>query len=478
MRYPCWNAALALLAAGVLVASGARADGFKMYQLLVFCGNSQVATVIFGHTVDEPSMGTKVICAGNCPGGWVSIADAVAGLPAGVSASLTAKVEKHKANTAAGKKGPSLAGCDCDNEKIDRLKGLIRGLSEAIKAHEKDRRAKELARYEARDRLWGKGEGLRFETGSIADFGQSALDTMLLTTGGGASGVGKAYGSVRKAYNEAKGWGELGWSLGSDPGDVEHWGELGGKLLEMQADAILKQRSLESIRAMNQHYQKTGNGPAAQNVYRQRWGGYGGLKNFKSSADKVTGQANKLASALGTLAKLAENTDRVTEDLSDWLLKYNEQNSIDKQIAAAEAKRDAAQEQLSALLAVCAAAPKSSLGWGFWLTAAQAAAAKGGYDPKVARLAEDALRELKALQAGLRDADRRVGRQVIAPFSPWLAGAWRGAEPRPLLVALVKAAKGDLAQYDGVLARLELRADVALKALRRLPRDGVPGTGI
>jgi len=477
MRRPCSIAALTLLAAGVLVASGAQAEGFRTYQLRVFCGNAQVATVILSHTAEPPSMGTKVICAGNCPGGRVSIKDAVGGLPAGVSESLTAKVEKHKENAAAGK-GPSLAGCDCDNEKIDRLKGLIRGLSEAIKAHEKDRRDRELARAEARDRLWGKGEGLKFDTGSIADFGQSALDTMLLTTGGGASGVGKAYGSVRKAYNEAKDWGELGWSLGSDPANVEHWGALGGKMLDMQADAILKQRSVESIRAMNQHYQRTGNAAAAQNVYRQRWGGYGGLKNFKSSADKVTKEANKLASALGTLAKLAENTDRVTEDLSDWLLKYNEQNSLEKQIAAAEAKRDAAQQQLSALLAACAAAPKSSLGWGFALTAAQAAAAKGGYDPKVARLAEDALRELRALQAVLRDADRRVGRQVIAPFSPWLAGAWQGAEPRPPLVALVKAAKADLAQFDGVLAQLELRADAALKALRRVPRDGVPGTGM
>ena len=164
-------AALTLFAASVLVASGVRADSFKMYQLRLYCGNPQVATVIFGHTVDEPTMGTKVICAGNCPGGRVSIADAISKLPAGASAALTAKVDKHRENAAAGA-GQSLAGCDCDNEKIDRLKGLIRGLSDAIKAHEKDRRARELARHEARDRLWGKGEGLKFETGSIADFGQ------------------------------------------------------------------------------------------------------------------------------------------------------------------------------------------------------------------------------------------------------------------------------------------------------------------
>lgn len=102
--------ALTLFAAGILIASVARADTFKMYQLQVYCGDSQVATVIFGHVVKEASMGTKVICAGRCPGGTVPIADALAGLPAEVSAALTAKVEKHEENAAAGN-GRSLAGC-------------------------------------------------------------------------------------------------------------------------------------------------------------------------------------------------------------------------------------------------------------------------------------------------------------------------------------------------------------------------------
>lgn len=110
MRTRSRRTALTLFAAGILVASVARADKFKMYQLQVYCENSQVATVIFGHIVTEPSMGTKVMCAGRCRGGMVPIADVLAGLPAEVSAALRAKVEKHEENAAAGK-GRSLALC-------------------------------------------------------------------------------------------------------------------------------------------------------------------------------------------------------------------------------------------------------------------------------------------------------------------------------------------------------------------------------
>jgi hypothetical protein len=96
--------------AGKLELSSAQDGGFKMYQLLVFCGNSGLASAIFGHTVTEggtvgrPLMGTKSICVGNCGGGGtVSLEDALAGLPAEVSAALKAKVDKHQEDAAAGK---------------------------------------------------------------------------------------------------------------------------------------------------------------------------------------------------------------------------------------------------------------------------------------------------------------------------------------------------------------------------------------
>jgi hypothetical protein len=87
----------------------AQDDGFKMYQLLVFCGDSSLASAIFGHvvtsggTVGRPLMGTKSICVGNCGGsGSVSLDSGLAGLPASVSAGLRAKVDKHQADAAAG----------------------------------------------------------------------------------------------------------------------------------------------------------------------------------------------------------------------------------------------------------------------------------------------------------------------------------------------------------------------------------------
>ncbi|HUE80773.1 MAG TPA: hypothetical protein VMM84_01585 [Pyrinomonadaceae bacterium] len=87
----------AVAMAGLFGASQQPSSGqtFRDYQLRVFCNDSGVATATFWREVDKKSMGLKVICAGNCPGeGWVSLADALAGLPAGVSADFEARVCK------------------------------------------------------------------------------------------------------------------------------------------------------------------------------------------------------------------------------------------------------------------------------------------------------------------------------------------------------------------------------------------------
>ena len=98
----------AIFFAGKPELSSAQNAPFKSYQLRVFCGNSAIPTEAFWHDVGEDSMGVNVRCAGNCPGGKVPLADALAGLPAEVSAALKAKVEKHQENAAAGK-GRSLS---------------------------------------------------------------------------------------------------------------------------------------------------------------------------------------------------------------------------------------------------------------------------------------------------------------------------------------------------------------------------------
>lgn len=77
---------------------------FYLYQLEVHC-IPRAAAVIF--TVQGSGMmGTKQVCAGKCDGGIVTLDEALAKFPAGVSAALRAKVAQHEADAAAGKVQP------------------------------------------------------------------------------------------------------------------------------------------------------------------------------------------------------------------------------------------------------------------------------------------------------------------------------------------------------------------------------------
>lgn len=97
----------AIFLAGKPELSSAQNEGFKSYQLLVFCGDSSLAAATFWHevtdggTVGRPLMGLKTICAGKkCSGGPVTLANALAQVPANVSAAIQAKVDKHQENLA------------------------------------------------------------------------------------------------------------------------------------------------------------------------------------------------------------------------------------------------------------------------------------------------------------------------------------------------------------------------------------------
>jgi hypothetical protein len=364
---------------------------------------------------------------------------------------------------------PCAPRCDL----LARLIGRQKGLYDASLAHRKGRDASEKKRSEARDQLWGKGEGLKFEGGSISRFGQASLDSLLLA-GGGATGVGQAYGKATSAYDEAKGWAQTGWGLGSDPLAVENWADLGEKLLAMEADAILKERSGGAIRAMNQHFQKTGNYIGAQNVYKQRWGGYGNLKNLKDSADKVTGAAGKLADGLGTLVKLYQSADQLANDLQSWTDNFRDQKMAEREIEKAEAEAARLQEQIDRLRAQCEGKPAARLfpGARFIQVA----------DGKPNRRASDDA-DWAAIQAGQKAAglvrqvrntlshmDGMVGRQVVAPLSPWLARTSREARPRELLLHLVKESRAPLEEFGHSLARLTSQAQAALNAVQGIPR--------
>jgi hypothetical protein len=87
------------------------------------------------------------------------------------------------------------------------------------------------------------------------------------------------------------------------------------------------------------------------------------------------------------------------------------------------------------------------------------------------RSAQQALSRLRAFQRSLRDLDRDVGRQVFAPTSPWLAGVWREAQPRELLVHLVKESQDGLDRFRKSLDQLAGSGEVTLKALQSIPPD-------
>lgn len=119
---------LLILLAAVALVSGtsqivAGGADFYLYQLQVYCGDPQVATVIF--TARGPgSMGTKVICAGKCAGGNVTVEEAIAGIPASVATELRSQIRKHEENAAAGK-GTSVAECGTKCN-LDRYNDYLR----------------------------------------------------------------------------------------------------------------------------------------------------------------------------------------------------------------------------------------------------------------------------------------------------------------------------------------------------------------
>ena len=140
-----------------------------------------------------PAAAQHVICCSllvDVKGDWIgALRDCAAGL-AKAPPDVLKKACEGLANCEA---AADYCPAPCDQSKIDGLKGRMKGLAAAAEAHRKGARDAEHKRHEARDKLWGKGEGLKFEGGSIADFGKAGLDSLLLATGGGG-GVGGVVG--------------------------------------------------------------------------------------------------------------------------------------------------------------------------------------------------------------------------------------------------------------------------------------------
>jgi hypothetical protein len=208
---------LALFAAGILVASVARADGFRSYQLAVYCGHSPVATATFWQDVTKPgTMGLKSICAGSCPGGMVPLADALAGLPAEARDGLMAKLVKHEENAAAGK-GRSLAVCLNAKCNPDLYADYLRKRQVAMELfqHASDLRLK--AVYLIGESMGAEFDNLRFEgekdlavEKAWENFGRHVQRGMREARGG-LSETWLARKVVQHAPFAANAWNAIGW---------------------------------------------------------------------------------------------------------------------------------------------------------------------------------------------------------------------------------------------------------------------------
>lgn len=389
-----------------------------------------------------------------------------------------------------------LASCDlaathcpalCDQAKIDPPKTRMSELDAALEPHRERHRESESKRHEARDRLWG-GDS-KAEPGSIAVFGKAGLDSVLLA---GPAG-GKAHGEVLMRYKELKEWSERAWTLAPDSGNVVAWADLGNDLLAMHAGEAFRSRSTAALRAALGHFQKTGNVPGAQNVYRQRWGNYGKLKDFKGGAEKFAGALNKLAA-------LYEKSDELANDLQSWIDAFRDQKIGKDAEAKAHAETDKAKKQLDRLREACGIKPDKGKQSRVAAAAAAAPAPQFLEGPPSAaaavpapsaltvaapeamaeatlqaaqatlRAAQAALREVRALQQSLRALDASLGRQIVTPLSPWFAGAAHEAPPE-LLLALVKESRASLNGFEPTLNSLSDGTARAWRAVQAIPRD-------
>lgn len=212
---------VAIFLVGMASPAYAQKEGFRTYKLVVYCGNSGVASVIFSHEVTEggtagrPLMGTHVENVGNCPsckGVPVPLVDALAKLPVEVSAALKAMVDKHQADAAAGKNRPltCLGACGSQawedykrNLKIvlgiwdDADKEFDRGLEEFKVAKEEIRRdmVGEIAEEFAEESLPTIIEYIVKKTGKAK--------VLIKPIGGEAANVAGAGGSVILFVTEA-----------------------------------------------------------------------------------------------------------------------------------------------------------------------------------------------------------------------------------------------------------------------------------
>lgn len=397
----------------------------------------------------------------------------------------------------AGKECPEIDKlCPCDQDKIKRLEGRIRGLTEADQAHQQALKKATGERSNARDELWGKGEGLKFEGGSIAAFGESLVEN-LMAAGGGATAVGKA---VQKTQ-DVIGWVETGKSIVDDPGSLDAWSDYGQKVIGKKADELLKQRTTEAFRAARENFQKTKNVYSANAEYTKKMGNYGGLKKFKEYGGKVT----DFLGAVDGLRNLWNATDKLANDAQAWTDAFRDATGLEAEIEKLTADLLATEARLKRARAACS--NKEKVSWlrlaayeggkpssmqdapvaghlgsepgnaeGIGVLLAQAgkaneAKAKAARNAKILAQAQRAQALLARVKERFAALDYRFGPAIVAPLSPWLAGTTSQAEPRQMLPLLAAEAAGGLNRFRTELNALTSYATQAKTALEAIPPD-------
>lgn len=207
-----------ILFAGVRELSAQKVDGFKSYQLIVYCGNSGLPSATFWYNVPEdgppgrPFMGLHTVCAGKCRGGVVPFDEALANLPDGVTAFFKSELQKHEVKAAAGK-AKSLASCGskCDAGKYDDYLRKRQVAMELFK-HASDLR---LTASKLAADWWGtEADNLRWEgekevAGDLAwdDFGRHVMRGMR----GSRKAISQSWLARRGVPFAIKGWNAIGW---------------------------------------------------------------------------------------------------------------------------------------------------------------------------------------------------------------------------------------------------------------------------
>ncbi len=333
-------------------------------------------------------------------------------------------------------------GC-CNQAQLDALRGRIRGLKEAADAHRKGLQEALEKRNNARDRLWGKGEGTSFEGGSISSFGNSALGVL----------------TAPERTNDLYGWISTGISVASDPKSSEEWAGVGVQYLSTDAfleSGFLSKSARDAAQRAAKYTADTGDTIGAGALYKS---GLEESSKLESStlfkADYVNQAANWLG-AIQAVWSLAESTDALTTDLSDYYLANQDVNAIQIELDKIDGQIDALLKQIAALEKQCdsASSPKSGMwlpdmhaAWGVGATSTSRLRAVSLHTDDVAAMrlpaprmsAQEAarirttLKDLKRLSLNIKAIQKRFLDRLLIPLSPWPTGAWKSMPPRLLI---------------------------------------------